>query len=212
MTVPLDGGGGGAAGGAAPGSAMGSAGVVFAAFGAVNGAIGSFYSAKSQQYQLKSRALSLDFQKDISLLNANIAEREARFTMQAGERRIGQYTMQAGAANASQAASLAARGIQAGVGSTAETVASAKTIQKIDTLTMNANTVRAAEAYRMQSQQYKNEALFAGVSAENMRQAARSINPWLSAASSLLGGAGSVASQWAQEQRYQDYYSSNRSR
>jgi hypothetical protein len=185
---------------------MGSAGVVMATGGMIMGAIGAYYGAKTMQYQLKSRALSLDYQKEVSLLNAGLAEREARSTLQAGERRIGQYTMQAGAYNASQAASLAARGIQAGVGSTAETVASAKTIQKIDTLTMNANTVRAAEAYRMQSQQFKNEALFAGVSAENMRAQARSINPWLSAATSLLGGAGSVASQWANEMRAQEYY------
>lgn len=59
----------------------------------------------------------------------------------------------------------------------------------IDANTANANAVRAAWGYRTQATNYANDAL-------NKRAADGAISPFLSGASSLLGGAGQVASSW----------------
>ena len=115
-------------------------------FGALNSALGSFYSAKSQQYQLKGAAMNADFQQSMANLNARAAERQAQAIIEAGQREIGRYTMQAGAAKASANASQAARGIQAGVGSAAEISASQDYIKAVDVMTMDVNTARQAAA------------------------------------------------------------------
>jgi len=81
-------------------STLSSAGFILQAGGVLNSAVGSFYAAKSQRYQLKSQALAVEFQADMARLNARAAAAEADRAMMAGQRQIGQYTMQAGAQKA----------------------------------------------------------------------------------------------------------------
>lgn len=176
-------------------------GPMLSVFGAINSAIGTFYQAKTQQYQLESQALSLDFQKSMANINARQAETTAQNIMRAGEQQAATVTMKYGAQKASQVASMAARGIQAGVGSAAETIATTDIMKETDALTINANTVRSAEAARMQKVNYENQGLLAGVSAENARTSAGSISPWMAAGSSMLSSAGNVAMGW----RYKGY-------
>jgi hypothetical protein len=92
-------------------------GSIMSVFGAVNSAIGSFYAADSQKTQLKMQAQNQRFQAQMSAINARGAEMQAQQSLLAGERAIGQYTMGAGQRRASATASMAARGIQGGVGS-----------------------------------------------------------------------------------------------
>jgi len=165
--------------------------------GALQGAIGTFYAAKSQRYQLKSQQLALEFQQSMSAINARNAEYQAQSIMEAGQQQIGQYTMRAGAAKQAGRASLAARGVQGGVGSAAEVMATADVVKDIDVLTINANTVRQAEAARMQRVNIQNEGLMAGVNAANIGATRSSINPYGMAIPSLLGSAGQVATSWA---------------
>ena len=190
-------------------SSLASAGLILAMAGALNSAIGSFYSAKSQKYQLKSQKLAAEFQRSMSAINARNAEVQAQNIMEAGQRQIGQYTMRAGAQKGAAKASLAARGVQAGVGSAAEVMATADVVKEMDVLTINANTVRQAEAMRMQRVNYLNEGLMAGISAQNLGVTAGTIKPGGIAASSLLGSAGQVAGQWAVARQYGGYYPSN---
>ncbi len=165
--------------------------------GVVSGAINSFYAASTARYQLKSQQLALEFQKTAANINARRLETEAQSVLLSGQRQIGQYTMRAGAQRGAAQASLAAQGVQAGVGSAAEIMASGDTIAQIDALTINANTVQAAEATRMQATQQRVNALMAGTQAAQLGYARGGINPGLMAGSSLLGGAGEVASTWA---------------
>lgn len=199
--------GGGGGGGGAGLMAGGPVGMILAIVGAASTAIGSFYEAKSAQYKLKSEALSLEYQQSVSNMNARAAEEQAQQILEAGQKQIGQYTMRAGAEKASQEASLAARGIQAGVGSAAEHVASSDIIKEIDTMTINVNAVRAANAARMQAVNYRNQGAFAGLSARSARSSARTINPgatgFHAGASYLLGTARQVSGRW-------DHYSSSR--
>jgi len=190
-------------------SALASAGLILGIAGALNSAIGSFYAAKTQKYQLKSQKLAAEFQRSMSALNARNAEVQAQNIMEAGQRQIGQYTMRAGQQKGAARASLAARGVQAGVGSAAEVMATGDVVTEIDVLTINSNTVRQAAAARMQGVNYMNEAAMAGLTAQNLGVTAGTIKPVGIAASSLLGSAGQVAGQWAVARQYGGYYPSN---
>jgi hypothetical protein len=193
----------------APSDSLGdiqSAGLILQIFGALTGAVGSFYAAKSQSYQMKSQAKNLEYQQTMSNINARMAEEEAQSIMQAGEREIGQYTMRAGQAKASQQVAQAASGIQAGVGSAAETMASMEYVKQVDSLTINSNRVRAASAARMQAANYRAQGLMQGVSAQNLYRSARHNQPWTGIAGSLMGSAGTVAANWAQAERISQYY------
>ncbi len=185
-------------------STLSSAGFILQAGGVLNSAVGSFYAAKSQRYQLKSQASAVEFQADMARLNARAAAAEADRAMMAGQRQIGQYTMQAGAQKAQNIASLAARGITAGVGSAAEAMVTADVLKEIDAMTINANAVRQAEALRVQRVNYLTQAMMGDVTARNIRTTAGTIVPGYAAASSLLGGAGNVASSYATNLYFQN--------
>ena len=162
--------------------------------GAVTGAIGSYFQVKSKQNELKSQALSLEYQKTISDINARQAESQAQTIMLAGERQIGAYTMKAGLQRGAAKASMAARGGVLSEGSNLETMTTHDLMKEVDTLTINANTVRAAAAARTQGTNYENQGLLQGVSAENLRGSAATMSPGMAGFSSLLGSATTVSS------------------
>ena len=124
---------------------------VMAIAGLVTQAIGSFYAAETQKFQLKSQALSLDFEQSIANLNARAAEQDAVAIFAAGRRRRAQVGLQFGQVRAATRVSTAARGIQAGVGSAAEIAASVELASAVDALTIDANTFRAVSAARRPS-------------------------------------------------------------
>jgi hypothetical protein len=174
---------------------------IFAVAGAVQGAIGSYFNAKSQQLQLESQASSLAFQADISRINAVQAEFTAEQIMRAGNLKQGQVSLRAGKIKSSQRASMAARGIDLGVGSAVETIATTDLMKEIDMLTVNSETVRGAEAARLQRQNYMTQAAIQDVSSDNLYASSRTISPSMAATSSLLGSAGSVANAWYQDRK-----------
>ena len=181
--------------------AMSQTGSIFAIGGAITGAIGSYYAAQSQKAQLESQASSMRFQSDISQLNAAQAEFTAQQIMRAGQQRQGQIGLRAGKINSTQRASMAARGIDLGVGSAVETIATTDLMKEIDMLTTNAETVRSAEAARLQRQNYLTASAMQDVSAMNLAGSAASISPMMALGGSLLGSAGSVANAWYQDRK-----------
>lgn len=174
--------------------------------GAGMSAVGSFYQAKSQQHSLRGQANAADYNASIQDIAARQAGVEADSVREAGQKQIGQYTMRAGQIKAGTKASLAARGIQAGVGSAAEIMQSQDLIKEIDVLAINSNAVRASEALKTQRVNAMNQAMLSRVSAQNLRAQAKSINPWLGVATSLLGSAANIGSQWAYANRGQGQY------
>lgn len=180
-------------------------GPILAVAGMATSAIGAYYAAKTQQYQLNSQALTMDFQKSMSELNAKNAEFTAQTILESGQRQIGAVTMRAGNVKGAARASMAARGIQAGVGSAADVIATTDLIKEVDVNTINARSVQAAEAQRMQAVNAQNQAMMSGVSAENARMGASTINPFMSTTSSLLGGASSVATAYYSDKRMAAY-------
>ena len=187
---PSSGGGGGGSG------AMGQVGVGMAIMGAIQSGIGTFYAAKSAKNQLKSQAMTFDYQKQMSALNARAMEDTAQQIMRAGEQDIGRLTLRSGQVKSSARAAQAARGGQIGTGSNAEELASLELMKQTDALTINSNTVRAAWAARTQAQNYEAQAAMAGVSAFGARSAASQINPFSQASTNLMSSGGNVASAW----------------
>jgi hypothetical protein len=180
-------------------------GPILAIAGMASSAIGAYYSAKTQQYQLNSQALTMDFQKSMSELNAKNAEFTAQTILESGQRQIGAATMRAGNIKGSAKASMAARGIQAGVGSAADVIATTDLIKEVDVNTINARSVQAAEAQRMQKVNLENQAMMSGVSADNARMGASTINPFMSTTGSLLGSASTVATAYYSDKRMAAY-------
>lgn len=181
--------------------AMSQAGSILSIGGSVTGAIGAYYNAQAQKDALQAQATQMRFQREISQLNAVQAEFSAQQIMRAGQQRQAQIGLRAGKVKSSQRASLAARGITLGVGNAAETIATTDIMKEIDMLTVNAETVRSAEAARMQRQNFMNAATMQEMSALNLETSAGTINPFGSAFSSLLGSAGSVANAWYQDRK-----------
>ena len=180
---------------------MSQTGSIFAIGGAVTGAIGSYYAAQNQKAQLESQASSMRFQSDISELNAAQAEFTAQQILRAGQQKQGQIGLRAGKIKSSQRASMAARGIDLGVGSAVETIATTDLMKEIDMLTVNADTVRSSEAARLQRQNYLTASALQDVSASNLAASGDSISPFMAAGSSILGSAGSVANAWYQDRK-----------
>ena len=156
--------------------------VALQAAGAVNGAIGSYYSAKSQKINLQGQAALAD-------VNARIAELGAQSALDQGQKQVGALTMQAGQLKSKQRAALAANGVDLGEGNAAEIQASTDIMKETDKNTLEANAVRTAWGYRTQATNYQNEAIVD-------RGTASAISPGMAATSSLLTSAGRVAGSW----------------
>lgn len=150
--------------------------------GMATSAIGSYFSAGAQKATLQGQA-------DIADINAQIAELGAQQELLKGQRQVGAITLKAGQLKASQRAAMAANGIDLGVGSAAEIQASTDLMKEIDANTLTANAVRDAWGFRTQAVNFQNEALM-------KRAGAAGISPGMAAGTSLLGSAGTVASNW----------------
>ena len=165
-------------------SQIAQAAVISQASGAATSAVGSFFSAKSQ-------ASALQYQAGIADINARMSESAAQSALNQGQQQAGALTLKSGQLKSSQRVALAANGVDLGVGNAAEVQASGDIMKEIDKNTIEANAVRSAWGYRTQSVNSQNDAL-------SKRTAAGGISPFSSGASTLLGGAGKVASSWYQ--------------
>ena len=175
-------------------SKLGKFGVISSGFGAVQGAIGSYYAASAEKYRTKSLALSLEHKKDMALFNMRMKESQAQHLSRAYNKQIQIATLKAGDRKGKARASFAARGIQMGVGSTKDAFVSDEIMKELDKITMNSNRVRAVENKRLEGVGLGIKANQYGVSASNAFATASSISPFMNMSSSLLTGAGSFMS------------------
>lgn len=163
-------------------SAMGYASI----FTSIIGAIGSASLARTQA---KANESALNFQADMSKINARMAERSAQSVLLQGQQQIGNLTLRSGKIKSGQRVAMAANGIDLGEGNAAEVQATTDLMTEIDKNTIEANAVRSAWGYRTQGVNAANVGLMASASAD-------SINPNAAAASTLIGSAGNVAQSW----------------
>ena len=117
--------------------------------GTLTGMIANRAAANTERYKLKSQALNFEHQRDMAKLNTRMLESQAQHIGRAYNKQIAIRTLKSGQEISRTRASFAARGIQMGVGSTANVFASAELIKEIDRLTMNTNKVRAMNNQRL---------------------------------------------------------------
>lgn len=151
-------------------------------YGAASSAIGAWGAASSQKN-------SLNFQADIADINARMSESQAQATLLTGQKQAQQSMLQTAQLKSTQRAGMAANGLDLGVGSAANVLNSTEVMGQIDKNQIEANATRAAWGYRTQSTNYANEALMD-------RATASGINPTMAGVTSLISGAGQVASSW----------------
>jgi hypothetical protein len=156
--------------------------VVGSIFGAIGSMAGSYYSAKSAKSNLK-------FQSKMAEINAQIADIGYRNEILKGQRESGRLTLKAGQLKSSQRASLAANGVDLGVGSAAELQASTDIVKEMDALTIQANTLRSAWSFKQEGANFRTAAAIGNANAN-------SISPASSAFGSLVTSAPHVAEAW----------------
>lgn len=152
------------------------------AAGAVMGAAGAYSKAKTQKSVLGYEAAVARNNQIITDYQADIAE-------QVGAAREQSQRLKTAGMVGDQRAALAANGVDVGQGSAAEIVGTSKFMGERDALTIRDNAAREAWALREQGKGYGAEAAFYQSSAD-------SVNPGLSAFTSLLNGASQVAGSW----------------
>jgi len=160
----------------------------------LTGIIGAGSQANTERYKARSAALNYEHQQDMMELNKRMLESQAQHIGRAYNKQIAIRTMKAGRDISSTKASFAARGIQMGVGSTANVLASAEILKEIDRLTMNTNKVKAMNNRRTQAVNMGIKADMLGMSADSLFTTASSISPFMNMSSTFLTGASSIVS------------------
>jgi hypothetical protein len=150
--------------------------------GLVSSALGSYYSSQASKISAQSQA-------DIANLNAQVQERNAQSALLAGQNQVATITQQYGQLKGKQRASMAANGVDLGIGSAAEVQASTDVEKEVAANNAHANAVANAWGYRTQATNFQNQANTAKTTAQN-------IDPLASAGTTLLSNAGTVASRW----------------
>lgn len=158
----------------------------------LTGLVGAGSKANTERYLARSKALNFEHQRDMAQLNKRMLENQAQHIGKAYNKQIAIRTMKAGQAISRSKASFAARGIQMGVGSTANVFASAELMKEIDRLTMNTNKVRAMNTKRGQAVNMGIRGDMYGMSADNLFTTASSISPIMDMSSTFLTGASSI--------------------
>ena len=160
--------------------------------GTLTGMIANRAAANTERYKLRSQALNFEHQRDMAKLNRRMLESQAQHIGRAYDKQIAIRTLKAGQAISSTKASFAARGIQMGVGSTANVFASAELVKEIDRLTMNTNKVRAMNNQRLRAVNMGIRGDMLGVSANNLFSTASAVSPFMNMTSTLLTGATNI--------------------
>jgi len=150
--------------------------------GAVGAFAGSIFAAQSDK-------INLNLQARIAELNSDMAQDNARASLQQGDSQITQARYQTGMLKAKQVAATAANGVVVGDGSSLNNLVSTDVMGEIDANTIRQNAVRAAAGYRTQATNFSNTAL-------TKRAASSAISPFVSGLTSLATSAPKVAGDW----------------
>lgn len=179
------------------GPMVGALGLSLGIYGAFTGATGASNAARQRQYELRAQALGYELSAKLAEMNARLVELQARYIVQAHRREAMVVGIKSGQAEGTARATMAARGVDLGVGSPAEVMATSDIMREIDLLTINTNMARDVAAKRMDAASYRAQGLMDSLSGRNLRGSAGLIDPGQAYRTSLLGSAGQMASWWA---------------
>jgi hypothetical protein len=164
------------------GAGPGSASLIAQGMGAGVGAIGSIFAAKSEKLGLNLDAWFAEQNSEAELSNAREALRQGEFA----ETRQRLETAQTKSA---QRAAMGANGVDMSTGSALNRLVSTDYLGETDAATIRQNAAREAAGYRTRAVDQRNQA-------RTRRAAAKSINPYVSGLTSLVGSAGKIAGDW----------------
>lgn len=168
--------------------------------GALTQAMSGYYQALARKYELRSQAMSLDYESSVEGLNARAAEQDASAALEAGQRNAGLRLLESGQEKGTARAQTAARGVLMS-GSAAEQVASIDFAGLVDAQTIRRDSLRQAGNARIAAANARARSGAARVSAANLRATARSIRPGDEFASALFQTAGSAAATYYSPRR-----------
>lgn len=163
-------------------SSVNTLGTALQGIGAVAATIGSYNKSKAEQR-------GYEYQSQISKNNAQIASWQMDDARQRGEREEQNLRMKTAMLKGTQQASMAARGLDLGVGSALNILTDTDFMGERDALLIRDNTAKDVWGLGVQRTNYLRDAEFKS-------SQARSINPWANAGTTLLTGAGTVAKGW----------------
>jgi hypothetical protein len=150
-------------------------------------ALGAFNGARANQ-------VTLDGQADIAEINARVAESSAQSVLISGQREEQKSRISTANLKGTQRASLAANGVDLGVGSAENILTTTDVLGEIDAQTIKANATASAWGHRTQAVNQQAQA-------RSARAASGAISPVSAMLTTALGGAGQVASSWYQFKR-----------
>lgn len=171
--------------------------------GAIGSAFSAKYQAQNQIYQLKSKALSMQFEQGVAEINRDLAEFQAEQVLLNAEKQKMFVGLKAGKAKGTTRASLAARGIALETGSPLEIMETMDLMQDMDMFTISANATQQAFNIKTQALGFGTQAASAALSSSNLLTTAGGISPFGEVTTSLLGSATNIASSWYQNQSAQ---------
>lgn len=163
-------------------------------FGSLLSAFGGGMSATAAYSSAKNQQAALTAQAQVDMNNAQLADWQGEDSIARGENAANVAMMRGGQIKGQQRAAMGANGVDLGGGSAQNVLTGTDYMTSVDATTLRNNAAREAWGYRMTATNDRNQATAA-------RNASSSISPWLSAGTSLIGSATSVASRWYGAQR-----------
>ena len=151
--------------------------------------MGAFGSANASRAAAISQKADLNFKAAIADINAQLDERSAQQELLKGQQQEQSIMLKGAATKSSARVAMAANGIELNVGTAQNIQDSIDTMSDIDVATAHSNALSAAFGYRTQ-------AINNTAQAEFSRASAGAIDPDRAYTTSLIAGAGQVASSW----------------
>ena len=151
----------------------------------IAGAFGSLFGGQAQSDQLS-------YQAGVAKMNQQIAKQNADYSKYVGEVEAQRVGMEGRSRIGSITAAKGASGVEVGSGSAQDVIGSQLDITQHDEATTRANAARKAYGHEMEGFEQGEQAKLLEKGAKNTKTAS-----YINAASSLLGGASSVASKWS---------------
>ena len=166
--------------------ALGAAGIGASIFGTLLGAAGQKEAGQVQTQQY-------NYQAGIAALNSQIATQNANYASQQGELTAEKVGLKDRATAGQIVASQGASGVDVNSGSAKSVQESQHTVSTMDLDTIRMNATKTAYDFETQANQFKAQAFMDVAGSQNVQKATST-----NVATSLVGGAGSVAQKWLQ--------------
>lgn len=151
--------------------------------------LGALSSANAAQGAAESSKIQLNASAALGDINARMSELSAQSAILAGQREEQKSRLATANLKSRQRVSMAANGIDLGVGTGEQILTSTDLMGEIDADTIRGNAIKSAWGYRTQGVNQQSQARM-------QRASADAINPGQAFTTSLIGSASQVAASW----------------